>query len=92
MLTFLDEDMEMDAGQVKRSVEEFGKIVVSITRGTFVRMPSDRDNSPVTLWDGYEAPDVQISSKAVVKDNHVSHAIRGVSPSTTSWACVTDTI
>ena len=66
----------MDEGQVKKSVEEYGKIVVSIARGDFVRSPSDPDNSAVTLWDGYQAPDVQSSSKAVVKDNHVSHAIR----------------
>jgi hypothetical protein len=57
--------MEIDEGQVKKSVEEYGKIVVSIARVDFDRMP-----------DRYEAPDVQISSKAVVKDDHVSHAIR----------------
>ena len=76
MLTLLDEDMEIDPGQVKRIFEEYGKIIVVVTPGFFVAGSSARADSAATLWDGYEAPDVKISSKAVIKDNHVSHAIR----------------
>lgn len=74
MLTILDEELDMDVEEVDRRINLHGKIVVSVRRGE--RVKTNIKPSRGKLWDGYDAPNTRISSKAVVKDNHVSHAIR----------------
>lgn len=69
-----DEEMDMDADQVATRVEMHGKIKVNIRRGEYI--PANTKHSQSSLWNGYEPPDTRISSKAVVKDNHVSHAVK----------------
>lgn len=69
-----DEEMEMDQDQVEKSVATHGKVVVTIQRGHRVHEASKGTKS--MLWDGYCAPDTEVSSKAVVKDRHVSHAVK----------------
>jgi hypothetical protein len=64
--------MDMDADQVASRVNTHGKIVVLINRGKYI--PTNTKHTG--LWNLYEPPDTRISSKAVVKENHVSHAIR----------------
>jgi predicted component of type VI protein secretion system len=70
---YTDEEMDMDQAQVQTAVDVLGKITVSVQRGELKELPA---RSPRTLWDGYDPPDTEVSSKAVVKDNHVSHSIR----------------
>lgn len=72
MLTFTDEEMDMDEEQVSRSIELHGKISVTLRRGGYV-MSSAAERQ---MFDNYQAPNTAVSSKAVVKDNHVSHAIK----------------
>lgn len=64
----------MDPDQVASHVNMHGKIDVKITRGK--RLQTKAKHAQPKLWNGYEPPDTHISSKAVVKDNHISHAIR----------------
>lgn len=62
----------MDTDEVALGVDTHGKIVVKIHRGVLSSVPFDS-------WSGNvpdDAPDTTISSKAVVKDNDVSHAVK----------------
>jgi hypothetical protein len=67
----VDEDLDMDADEVALGVDVHGKIVVEIHRGVLGSVPVDSRRS---VHD--DAPDTTISSKAVVKDNDVSHAVK----------------
>lgn len=70
----------MDRDHVAKYIEAHGKIVVSINRGSFETIASTSKKtsgySKPALWDRYQAPDTVMSSKAVVKNNHVSHAVK----------------
>lgn len=66
--------MELDADQVARSIDLHGKIIVKLRRGNCIKT-SSKDAQRRT-WNGYQAPDTDASSKEIVSDNHVSHAIR----------------
>jgi hypothetical protein len=68
-----DEDMGLDQDQVERSLDTRGKLVMTIQRGRYEK-PA-RQFAPL-LWDGCDPPDTEVSSKPVVEDNHVSHAVR----------------
>jgi hypothetical protein len=72
----VDEELDMDADEVAREADIHGKIVVTVQRGNLVKKPESSNPGVDVLWNGYEAPDTKVSSKNVVKDNHVSHAIR----------------
>lgn len=62
----------MDASQVSSCSEECGKIVVKIFRGR----DSEEKYSVQTHPPQSDAPDTSVSSKAVIKDNNVSHSVR----------------
>lgn len=72
-LILADKELEIEPDQVSKHVGRHGKIVVSIQRGNSVTK-ANRERPP--LWDKYVAPETLVSSKAVVKDSHVSHAIK----------------
>jgi hypothetical protein len=72
-LTLADEDLDLDPCQVSKHVEGHGKIVVSISRGNSIAKAKGT-RQPLSKFE--TVPDTVISSKAVVKDNHVSHAIK----------------
>lgn len=63
----------MDQSQIERSIARHGKITVRVKRG--LARPPSTASEPI-LWNGYDAPDTESSSKSVVKDNQISHAIR----------------
>lgn len=65
----------MDAYEVQRDVDMHGKIMVSVQRGNLT-MSECSDPGASRLHDGNVAPDTKISSKQVIKDNRVSHAVR----------------
>lgn len=65
-----DEDMDMDADQVARSINSHGKITVVVSRGEF----SQQYQTPKRC-DVYDPPDTRFSSKAVVKEKHVPHTV-----------------
>jgi len=62
----------MDADQVASNSDRHGRIEVGIRRGDNIQTRMKQ----LRPWNGYDVPDTCISSKAVVQDNHVSHAIR----------------
>jgi hypothetical protein len=64
----------MDADEISRDSERHGKIIVTVERGDLVKIGCPQKGDRL-LWDQYEPPDTKISSKEVVKDNRVSHAI-----------------
>lgn len=66
----------MTADEVARDVEIHGKIVVTVKRGTTVPMARIKHDAPLKLWTGYDPPDTEVSSKKVVQDNRVSHAVK----------------
>ena len=72
-LTLVDEELEIDSDQVPKHVEGHGKVVVSVQRGNSTTKAKGVGQP---LWDKYVAPETLVSSKAVVKDSHVSHAIK----------------
>lgn len=74
MLMRSDEDMFMEQDQVDHSVTNYSKILVSVQRSKRVRS-SPIKFKPVSWRRDDQAPDTQVSSKAVIKDHHVSHAI-----------------
>jgi hypothetical protein len=74
VLTLPDEDLDMDADQVARDSDQHGRIEVKIWRGDNI-VTKTKQTRP-TLFNGYDPPNTHVSSKAVVKDGHVSHAIR----------------
>jgi len=63
----------MTADEVAKDSERHGKIMVTVERGKLVKI--GRCKKGDALWDYYEPPDTKISSKEVVKDNRVSHAV-----------------
>lgn len=71
MLILTDEDMEMDDDQISSTLASHGRIVVSFHRGDRVESKTAQPQ----LCNVYHAPDTHVSSKAVVKDNHASHAV-----------------
>ena len=68
-LTLPDEEMDICADQTAQDINLRGKIHVSISRGYYTQ-----PKQPLELWNGYDPPDTRISSKPIVKVNHVSHA------------------
>jgi hypothetical protein len=64
----------MDADQAASDSDQHGKIEVKIWRGD--KIVTKMKQTPLALWNGYDPPNTHVSSKAVVKDSHVSHAIR----------------
>jgi hypothetical protein len=60
--------------EVERDIQVHGKIVVIVKRGTFDKTKC----SGAKLWQGYDEPDTGISSKKVVQDHAVSHAVKYV--------------
>lgn len=64
----------MAPDEIARDVDMHGKIVVTVSRGILIR--KHRGSRAEKLWEGYDAPDTTISSKQVVKDSHVSHAVK----------------
>lgn len=73
ILTLADEDLDMDPYQVSKHVEGHGKIIVSISRGKSIATAKGV-GQPLADW--YAPSDALVSSKAVVKDNHVSHVVK----------------
>ena len=69
--------MDMNAEEIANNANMHGKIKVTVQRGREVEKKSKHPRA-VKLWEGYDAPDTKISSKDVVKDNRVSHAIKSV--------------
>jgi hypothetical protein len=67
-----DEELEMAADEVAQDVDMHGKIVITVWRG-FLKKNAVRAKK---LWTDYDAPDTKVSSKEVVKDSRVSHAVR----------------
>ena len=67
----------MNAEEIANNANMHGKIKVTVQRGCEVEKKSKHPRA-VKLWEGYDAPDTKISSKDVVKDNRVSHAIKSV--------------
>lgn len=63
----------MDTDQVSKHVEGHGKTVVSISRGNSIAIAKGLAQP---MSNQRHAPNTLVSSKAVVKDNHVSHAIK----------------
>ena len=76
ILTLADENLDMDLYQISKHVEGHGKIVVRISRGNSIARAKDVAQP---LFDWHAPSDALISSKAVVKDNHVSHVVKQVS-------------
>jgi hypothetical protein len=62
----------MDQHQINDIIATHGKVIVTVQRG--------HHQNPLTRsrWepDADQPPHTEVSSKAVVKDNHVSHAIK----------------
>lgn len=73
MLTLADEDLDIDPSQVSKHVDGHGKIVVSVSRGNSVTKAKGM-GQPLT--NRSTPSDALVSSKAVVKDNRVSHAVK----------------
>jgi hypothetical protein len=72
-----DEELDMTADEVAKDVDMHGKIVITISRGSLKERKARRRGARVTkLWTGYDAPDTKVSSKQVVKDSRVSHAVK----------------
>lgn len=69
--------MDMTAEEIANNTDMHGKIKVTVQRGRTVLRKSKHPRA-VKLWEGYDAPDTKISSKDVVKDNRVSHAVKSV--------------
>lgn len=67
-----DEEMDMDQAQIQKAIVTLGKITVNVQRGQEKNLPA---RCKPTSSAGYDRPDTELSSKGVVKDNHVSHAI-----------------
>jgi hypothetical protein len=64
----------MSTDEIEREVDMHGKITVTLQRGH--RMVEENSEADVdVLWEGYDVPDTKVSSKQVVKDNRVSHAV-----------------
>jgi hypothetical protein len=70
-----DEELDMSDDQIAQDVDMHGKIVITVERGKREKTEC-RDPFAAQLWDGYDAPDTKISSKRVVKDSCVSHAVK----------------
>jgi len=64
----------MDVDEIARDTDRHGKIIVEVERGDLVKTEPSKKGDRL-LWDAYQPPDTRISSKEVVKDNHISHAI-----------------
>jgi hypothetical protein len=64
--------MDMDQHQINDIISTHGTVTVTVQRG-HQQKPLIR-----SLWepDADHPPHTEVSSKTVVKDNHVSHAIR----------------
>ena len=73
ILTLAEEDRNMDDDQVSKHVEGHGKIFVSISRGDSIAIAKGLAQP---MSNQRHAPNTLVSSKAVVKNNHVSHAIK----------------
>lgn len=72
----VDEDVEMDAEEVSFARLRHGMVGVTITRGKDEkRIDSKRRNSPGKATES-TSPNTAASSKAVVSDNRVSHALK----------------
>jgi len=61
-----DEDLKMADEDIVREVSTLGKVVVTAIRGNFTR-------GSAASWQGYNAPDTEVTSKEVVENNRVSH-------------------
>lgn len=64
-----DEEMRLTNAETAYAVNTFGRVGVTVWRG-------NRKDNPSALWKGFNPPDTEISSKKIVLDNGVSHAIR----------------
>lgn len=64
---FLKGNGELSQDEVKRSVADYGKVVIKIWRSSLKR-------SGPLLTKAY-VPNKMVSSKAVIVDSHVSHTI-----------------
>lgn len=71
-----DEKLDMDADQIARDSETHGKITVTVTRGRTSRRLEPKTPIPRRLQQNYDPPDTKVSSKKVVRDNRVSHAVQ----------------
>lgn len=60
--------MDMNSDQVTRGINSHGRIDVVILRGECIP-----PKQAPKLWNGPEPPSIRSTSKAIVKDNHVSH-------------------
>lgn len=70
MLTLPDEEMDLSPDQTARDINLHGKIRVAVFR-RYHTQPTQLPG----VWTGYDPPDTHVSSKTIVKVNHVSHAI-----------------
>ena len=62
--------MDMDSDQITRGIKSYGRVDVAILRGDRI-LPKQAPK----LWDGHESLSIRSTSKAIVKDNHVSHTV-----------------
>jgi hypothetical protein len=74
MLTSTDENLRINPEQVAQSVANHGIIVVELWRCKFVKKHRARE-LVYTQREGDDTPDTRALPKAVVEDNHVSHAV-----------------
>lgn len=66
----------MDAYEILRDADMHGKIMVTVQRGNLIARTEYSGPGASRLHDGNVAPNTKISSKEVIKDNRVSHAVR----------------
>jgi len=83
VLTPPDEDMDMDTDQIASGINSHGKVLIEITRGTRIPKKWKWAHTRPRTVPGHQ--DTHTSSKAVVKDNHVSHAIKYAAKSYTVY-------
>jgi hypothetical protein len=65
----------MDSEKVSQSVANYGVVMIEIWCCKFVKKTRPRE-LVYAQREGDDAPNTQALPKAVVKDNHVSHAVQ----------------
>lgn len=75
-LTEEDEEIDMTPDEVARLADMHGKLVIMVQRGKFSKATKFEPIMPCKKSEIIHLPDTKISSKMVVKDNRVSHAVK----------------